>query len=51
MKRRTRGILAVAAAGATVIAGAAFGPAAIAAPSAEDPKPAASHRPDNLPAR
>ena len=49
MKRRTRGILAVAAAGATVIAGAAFGPAAIAAPSADDPNPAASQRLDNRP--
>jgi len=49
MKRRTRGMLAVAAAGATVIAGAAFGPAAIAAPSADDPNPAASQRLDNRP--
>lgn len=49
MKRRTRGMLAVAAAGATVIAGAAFGPAAIAAPSAGDPTPTASQRLDNRP--
>ena len=49
MKRRTRGMLAVAAAGATVIAGAAFGPAAIAAPAAIDPNPAASQRLDNRP--
>ena len=37
MKRHTRGMFAVAAAGVTVITGAAFGPAAIAAPSADDP--------------
>ena len=49
MKRRTRGMLAVAAAGATVIAGAAFGPAAIAAPSASDPNPSAAQRLDNRP--
>ncbi|HVL61799.1 MAG TPA: immune inhibitor A domain-containing protein, partial [Microbacterium sp.] len=49
MKRRTRGMLAVVAAGATVIAGAAFGPAAIAAPSASDPNPSAAQRLDNRP--
>lgn len=48
MKRRTRGLLAVAAAGATVAAGAAFAPAAIAAP-AEDPTPSAAQRLDNRP--
>ena len=48
MKRRTRGLLAVAAAGATVVAGAAFAPAAIAAP-AEDPTPSAAQRLDNRP--
>lgn len=52
MNRRTRGMLAVAAASATMIAGAAFGPAAIAAP-AEDPNTgpaaAAEARPDNRP--
>lgn len=52
MNRRTRGMLAVAAASATMIAGAAFGPAAIAVP-AEDPNTgpaaAAEARPDNRP--
>jgi immune inhibitor A len=44
-------MLAVAAAGATVIAGAAFGPAAIAAPPADSPTSdqAAPQRPDNRP--
>ena len=52
MNRRTRGMLAVAAASATMVAGAAFGPGAIAAP-AEDPNTgpaaAAEARPDNRP--
>ena len=50
MKRRTRGLLAVAAAGATVFAGAAFGPAAIAAP-ADSPTSdsTAAQRLDNRP--
>ena len=52
MNRRTRGLLAVAAASATMVAGAAFGPGAIAAP-AEDPNTgpaaAAEARPDNRP--
>jgi immune inhibitor A len=50
VKRRTRGLLAVAAAGATVFAGAAFGPAAIAAP-ADSPTSdsAAAQRLDNRP--
>ncbi len=52
MNRRTRGFLAAAAAGATVVAGAAFGPAALAVP-ADNPNtgPAASAaaRPDNRP--
>ncbi|MGW4929722.1 immune inhibitor A domain-containing protein [Agromyces sp. NPDC004153] len=48
MNRRTRGLLAVAAAGATVVAGAAFAPAAFAAP-AKDPAPSAAQRLDNRP--
>ncbi|MFE5670958.1 immune inhibitor A domain-containing protein [Agromyces sp. NPDC056523] len=52
MNRRTRGMLAVAAASATMIAGAAFGQAAIAVP-ANDPNTgsasAAEARPDNRP--
>ncbi|MGR2752849.1 immune inhibitor A domain-containing protein [Agromyces arachidis] len=52
MRTRTRGMLAAVAASATMVAGAAFGPAAIAAP-ANDPNPApataAEARPDNRP--
>jgi len=50
VKRRTRGLIAVAAAGATVFAGAAFGPAAIAAP-ADSPTSdtTAAQRLDNRP--
>jgi immune inhibitor A len=50
VKRRTRGLFAVAAAGATVFAGAAFGPAASAAP-ADSPTSdsAAAQRLDNRP--
>ena len=48
MKRRTRGMLAVAAASVTVVSGVAFAPAAIAAP-AEDPTSAAAQRLDNRP--
>ncbi|WP_229662440.1 immune inhibitor A domain-containing protein [Agromyces bauzanensis] len=50
MKRRTRGMLAAATAGATVIAGAALGPAAIAAP-ADSPTSdqATAQRLDNRP--
>jgi len=48
VNRRTRGLLAVAAAGATVVAGAAFAPAAFAAP-AKDPAPSAAQRLDNRP--
>jgi immune inhibitor A len=50
VKRRTRGIVAVAAAGVTMLAGAAFGPAAIAAP-ADSPtsESATAQRLDNRP--
>jgi immune inhibitor A len=48
VNRRTRGLLAVAAASVTVVSGVAFAPAAIAAP-AEDPTPAAAQRLDNRP--
>ena len=48
MKRRTRGLLAVAAASVTVVSGVAFAPAAIAAP-ADDSNPAAAQRLDNRP--
>ena len=48
MKRRTRGLLAVAAASVTVVSGVAFAPAAIAAP-ADDSTPAAAQRLDNRP--
>ena len=48
VKRRTRGMLAVAAASVTVVSGVAFAPAAIAAP-AEDPTSAAAQRLDNRP--
>ena len=48
MKRRTRGMLAVAAASVTVVSGVAFAPAAIAAP-ADDSTPAAAQRLDNRP--
>jgi immune inhibitor A len=51
VRTRTRGMLAAVAASATMVAGAAFGPAAIAVP-AEDPNPtsaAAEARPDNRP--
>jgi immune inhibitor A len=50
VKRRTRGIVAVAAAGVTMLVGAAFGPAAIAAP-ADSPtsEAAAAQRLDNRP--
>ncbi|WP_353814889.1 immune inhibitor A domain-containing protein [Agromyces sp. SYSU T00266] len=52
MKQRTRGWLAVTAASATMVAGAAFGPAAIAAPANDSPTDstaAAEARPDNRP--
>ena len=49
MKSRTRGMLAAAVAGVTVMAGAAFGPAAIAAPTADDPSSSAAQRLDNRP--
>lgn len=50
MKRRTRGILAVAAASATVVAGAAMVPAAMAAPADSPTSDSASvTRPDNRP--
>ncbi|GAA2036135.1 immune inhibitor A [Agromyces tropicus] len=52
MKQRTRGWLAVTAASATMVAGAAFGPAAIAAPANDSPTgstTAAEARPDNRP--
>ncbi|WP_353826619.1 immune inhibitor A domain-containing protein [Agromyces sp. SYSU T0242] len=52
MTSRTRGLLAVAAASATMVAGAAFGPAAIAAPANDSPSAearAAEARPDNRP--
>jgi immune inhibitor A len=42
-------MLAAAVAGVTVIAGAAFGPAAIAAPTADDPSSSAAQRLDNRP--
>ena len=48
VKRRTRGMLAVAAASVTVVSGVAFAPAAIAAP-ADDSTPAAAQRLDNRP--
>ncbi|WP_235508352.1 immune inhibitor A domain-containing protein [Agromyces sp. Soil535] len=48
MKRRTRGMLAVAAASVTVVSGVAFAPAAIATP-AEDSNPSAAQRLDNRP--
>ncbi|MDQ0893581.1 immune inhibitor A domain-containing protein [Agromyces ramosus] len=50
MKRRTRGMFAIAAAGATVLAGAAFGPAAIASPpDSPTSETAAPQRLDNRP--
>ncbi|MFF2388047.1 immune inhibitor A domain-containing protein [Agromyces sp. NPDC058104] len=51
MKRRTRGLLAITAASATVMTGIAFGPAAVAAPPADDSgkSPAAAQRLDNRP--
>ena len=49
MKSRTRGMLAAAVAGVTVMAGAAFGPAAIAAPTADEPSSSAAQRLDNRP--
>jgi len=48
VKRRTRGMLAVAAASVTVVSGVAFAPAATAAP-ADDSTPAAAQRLDNRP--
>ena len=50
MKRHTRGLFAVAAASVTVMTGAAFGPAAIAAPAADEPSQSSSaQRLDNRP--
>ncbi|MGR0319388.1 immune inhibitor A domain-containing protein [Agromyces sp. ZXT2-3] len=52
MKQRTRGWLAVSAASATMVAGAAFGPAAIAVPANDSPTESTSAvaaRPDNRP--
>ena len=48
MKRRIRGLVAVAAASATMAAGAVFAPTAIAAP-ADDSQPSATQRLDNRP--
>jgi immune inhibitor A len=48
VKRRIRGLGAVVAVGATVVAGAAFGPAAVAAP-ADDSQQSAAQRQDNRP--
>lgn len=48
MKQRIRGLGAILAVGATVVAGAAFGPAAVAAP-ADDSQPSAAQRQDNRP--
>ena len=52
MRTRTRGLLAAVAASATMVAGAAFGPAALAAPAKDPntaPATAAAARPDNRP--